>query len=276
MDKALYIHEARGLVVLRDGPSIVIREPEKADRRIPGRIISNVVVIGNVRLDAGMIALFAEQGVPITFICTRGKAIAVALPYEYRLPRHHPKQRIFVEAECNRRKFARWLKTNIARLKMVSLQNLVGAQLESRGGRSANRPGISDYDYLIRQIERIYAAQSRLVREVIEQLFRETIMSVLMVNGLDPHVGVLHRNRNYGLLEDIRDFFLPEVEYQSICFFRDLEGHDWFELDDDGYHLTRNGLYEIVQRYEERRESIIFVSEKLTEQLLRMFGSNIT
>lgn len=275
MNKALYIHHARGLEVRRDGPSLIISEPDKADRRIPARMVSNVVVIGNVRMDAGMVALFAEQGVPITFICSRGKAIAVALPYEYRLPRHHPKQRLFAESDNNRRKFQRWLQINTRRLTMVCVHNLTGRHWEAYRQNPEHEPAAADYAYLVKQLERTWPAQSRIVREVIDQLFQETIMSVLLINGLDPHVGIVNRYRNFGLVEDIRDFFRPEAEYQAVCFFREYEGHDWFDLDDDGYLLRRDGLHAIVQRFESRRESIIYVAEKLTEQMLRMFGSSV-
>ncbi|HSW62256.1 MAG TPA: CRISPR-associated endonuclease Cas1 [Dissulfurispiraceae bacterium] len=275
MNKALYIHQARGLEVRRDGPSLIIREPDKADRRIPARIISNVVVIGNVRMDAGMVALCAEQGVPITFICSRGKAIAVALPYEYRLPRHHPKQRIFMESESNRRKFELWLRANVRRLTMVCVHNLTGRHQEAYSERPEHEPRAVDYAYLVKQLERTWPAQSRIVREVIDQLFQETIMSVLLANGLDPHVGIIHRYRNLGLVEDLRVFFRPEADYQAVCFFQEVENHEWFDLDDDGYQLRRNGLFAIVERFESRRESIVYVAERLTEQMLRMFGSSV-
>lgn len=273
MNKALYIYETRGLEVLRDGPSVIVREPQRADRRIPARIVSSVVVVGNVVMDTATVALFAEHGIPVTFICKKGKAIAVALPYEYKLPRHHPKQRIFAESEENRRMFVRWLRTNIKRLTMICVHNLIGARNNAQTSRT-DAPGVVDYAYLIKQLERTLPAQSRIVREVIDHLFQETIISVLLANGLDPHVGIVHRNKNYGLVEDMRDFFRPEADYQAVCFFQEFDGQPWFETDEDGvYSLGRDGLYQIIRRFESRRESILYVSERLTEQMLKMFGS---
>ncbi len=64
MGRTLYLNENKGLTVLRDGPSVWIKEDGKAGRRIPARLVGRVVVIGNLRLEAGVDNPFYAERYP--------------------------------------------------------------------------------------------------------------------------------------------------------------------------------------------------------------------
>jgi CRISPR/Cas system-associated endonuclease Cas1 len=109
MGRTLYLNENKGLTVLRDGPSVWIKEDGKAGRRIPARLVGRVVVIGNLRLEAGVITLFTQNDIPVTFINRRGDELAVAMPYNHHLPRHYEEQKIFLDVDENIERFKGWL-----------------------------------------------------------------------------------------------------------------------------------------------------------------------
>ena len=60
MERTLYLNEKKGLVVMRDGPSLWIREKDKAGTRIPARLIDMVFIVGNIKMDAGTLMLLQK------------------------------------------------------------------------------------------------------------------------------------------------------------------------------------------------------------------------
>jgi CRISPR/Cas system-associated endonuclease Cas1 len=97
MGRTLYLNEGSSkLTVTRDGPSVLIKSDEIADRRIPVRLIGRVIIIGSVRLDADIITLFAEHNVPVIFMTRNSEESVVAIPYNHRLARHYEEQKIFM------------------------------------------------------------------------------------------------------------------------------------------------------------------------------------
>ncbi|MFN3531862.1 MAG: CRISPR-associated endonuclease Cas1, partial [Candidatus Brocadia sp.] len=68
MDRTLYLNENTTLNVIRDGPSIVVKEGKKSGRRVPARMIQRVIITGNIKLETSLITLFTQNNVPVTFL----------------------------------------------------------------------------------------------------------------------------------------------------------------------------------------------------------------
>ena len=125
MGRTLYLSENNNdLWILRDGPSVIIKSKERVSRRVPVRLLSRVVIIGNVRLDAGAITLFTENDVPVVFMNRAAEDVAVAIPYNHRLPTHYKEQRIFLESEENIERFENWANTKRMVIQVNMLKRL--------------------------------------------------------------------------------------------------------------------------------------------------------
>ena len=101
MERTLYLNEKKGLEVLRDGPSVWVKEDGVAGRRIPARLIEHVIIMGNVRLDAGVITLFTENNIPITFMNNKGNEVALTIPFNHHYNTHYHDQRKILEKGKN-------------------------------------------------------------------------------------------------------------------------------------------------------------------------------
>ena len=124
MDKTLYILEKRGLEVLRDGPSIWIMENGKAGRRIPARLVSHVVIIGNVKMDAGTITLFTDNNVPVTFMSKNRGEIAVTIPHNHHLNSHSEEQKHLLARDGNIQRYNQWLQAERRRMQLKVVKKL--------------------------------------------------------------------------------------------------------------------------------------------------------
>jgi len=124
MGRTLYLNENRGLRVRRDGPSIWIHWVERSGQRVPVRLISRVVIIGNVKLEAGAITLFTKNDIPVIFMSCSGEEEAVAIPYNHRLAKHYGEQKILFDAPENEKRYENWVETKRMVIQVNMLKRL--------------------------------------------------------------------------------------------------------------------------------------------------------
>ncbi|MDI6890361.1 MAG: CRISPR-associated endonuclease Cas1 [Thermodesulfovibrionales bacterium] len=200
MDRTLYLSENKGLRVFRDGPSIWIKEDGKAGRRIPARLVGRVIIIGNLSFEAGVITLFTENDIPVTFINHRGDVVAVVMRYNNHLPRHYEEQKVFLETEENIDRFKSWLYAKRKEIQINVVKRLskrVAGMFLAKGFRE------KDYRRIVEGFKPVVDEQWKVVSRMINNLFREMIIGCIAKADLDPHLGVLHRRHNFGLALDI-------------------------------------------------------------------------
>lgn len=267
MDRTLYLNENRELTVFRDGPSIWVKENGKAGRRIPSRLVSRVVIIGNLRLEAGVVTLFTNNDIPVTFINHRGDAVAVAIPYNHHLPRHYEEQKVFLEAEGNIDRYKSWLyarrkKTQINVIKRISKG--VAELFAKEGFRE------KDYQRFIERFKPFRDEQWKVIYGIVNNLFREMIIGSILRADLDPHLGVLHRRHNFSLALDICQILEPEIEIQCIQFLRTDRGKGYMLKDRIGWSVSKEGIKEIIHRFENRRKQIHTTVERLIDDIFEL------
>ncbi len=108
MGRTLYLTETEKFKATVDGPSILIDWPNKAGQRIPLRLISRCVIVGNIKLESAVISTLTSHNIPVIFTDISGSELAIAIPYNHRLPNRWREQRIFLETTKNRERFINW------------------------------------------------------------------------------------------------------------------------------------------------------------------------
>ncbi len=63
---------ARGMEVILDGPALRVHQPGRADGLYPLRLLSRIVVSGEVRWETGALLQVMESGIPVVFLGRKG------------------------------------------------------------------------------------------------------------------------------------------------------------------------------------------------------------
>ena len=250
MGRTLYLNESAGdLYVKRDGPSVWITARETAGRRVPVRLLSRVVVMGNVKLDSGTITLFAEHDIPVVFMDNRAEETAMAIPYNHRLPSHYEEQKVFLETEENTSRYEEW-----AQAKRTVLQVNVLRKLErSLSGQLTLGVGEGNYQQVLSRLKPKSEDKWLVITGIVNSLFRGLIMEHVLKADLDPHTGVIHRRHNFGFVLDICYIVGAESDMQAVRFFRASRDDSMMEKRHNGWRTTDPGMRDIVHRFENRR-----------------------
>lgn len=267
MDRTLYLSENRKVTVYRDGPSVWIAEKGKSGRRIPARLVSRVVIIGNVKLDAGVITLFTDNRVPVTLINQKGGSAAVVMPYIDRLPYYYERQRACLSSDERIRRFKDWIFSRRREQQLYAVFRLskkVGSTFASKGFRE------KDYHHLLERFRPFEDSQWVVVLGAVRSLVRELIIACLVKSDLDPHLGAIYRRHNFGLALDICHVLEPEMELQSILFLRGAAAKGHIIKDKSGWSMTGEGIRDIAQRFENRRKQLQSLTERLLDDLFEL------
>lgn len=264
MEKTLYLNENTTLSVIRDGPSIVVKEEGKSGRRVPARIIQRVVIIGNIKLETSLITLFTQNNVPVTFFDKKGNQVAVTLPYKQHLPGHYKVQRIFFESDYNNKRFMTFLRAYRQRVQIDVLKRL----LKGRMPDSYVSVGLKEEDYqqVMDNIISPYRERFQHIRNAVSAVFTEMVTSKLIASDLDPHMGVMHRRRDFGLALDICHMLGPEMDIQSVQYFRGKKG--------PGHRTNKEASSEDIKatvvRFENRKEALVFMTEHIIDGIFEL------
>ncbi len=260
MDRTLYFNETKGLEVLRDGPSVWVKEEGKSGRRIPARLVGRAVIIGNVRLDAGIITLFADNDIPVIFMNKRGQEAAVTIPFNHHLPEHHEEQKIFLYNEKNILSFKTWLFSQRRKLQIKTLKRLSEAAADkmiSEGFRE------KDYRLFITRFISGKEEQYKTVKGIINNLLKEMVVESLIKADLDPHTGVLNRRHNFGLALDICHAIEPEADLQCIGFIKASQVTQ-------NRIMSKEDIKDIAHRFENKRKIVHEIIETIIDDLFKL------
>lgn len=252
MGRTLYLNENKTLRVLRDGPSIWIKWTDKAGQRVPVRLVSRVFIIGNVKLESGAITLFTENNVPVVFMNRKGDELGVAIPYNHKLPTHYEEQKVFLETNRNIERYTKWAETK----RMVIQVNVLKRLFPGIGSKLRYGLGEGNYQELISRLKPSDQAKWKTITSIVGNIFRGLITEQVIKADLDPHLGVIHRRHNFGLVLDISYIMEAEIDIQSLQFLRTSIKHQYIEKKGGDYFVTESGMKNIIQRFENRKMDI--------------------
>lgn len=267
MDRTLYLRECRGLKVRRDGPSLWIRERGKAGRRVPVRLISRVVIIGNMFLETDAITLFAERGIPVAFLKPSGDVSAVALAYDCKTEDIRERQRVLQEDDDMQERAIRWMNMRRRALCLETLRRL------SPGlAREVECMGLREHDYQI--AIRTFCAHGQVVLEaVVRQVFglvHELVLEKVLLAKLDPHCGIIRIRENFGLCKDIAQVLDAVADRLALNFLRRKTAERFIQRNGSAAYLTREGSRELVLLFEQQRPAIEAKIDSLLDDYYRL------
>jgi len=251
LNRTLYLNEKKGLVVTRDGPSIWVKEDGKAGWRIPARLIGHVIIIGNVRLDAGTITLFTDNNIPVTFLNKKGNEVALTVPYNHNLNSHYEEQKSILVHEERVEKYRQWLISERRKIQLkviTKLSRKVGDVFKSNGFREV------DYSDFIKRYVSVSKNRWYHVNSIISSYLMEMVLRSIISADLDPHIGIYNRWHNFGMALDIFYAMEPEADIQTIQFFKTKKANDYLIQSSTGLRLTEEGLRDVVQRFENKKK----------------------
>lgn len=207
MEKTLYLSENQGMRVSRDGPSLWIERPGRASCRVPGRLIRQAVIIGNVSLDAGSLMLLAERGIPVMFLRRDGTPAAALWGLSGVARQRSGRQRAVTGDPSGQDRMLSWLHAWRRGRQLAFVTILDPAQAAQWRGRGYRN---SDYTRWLMARAEAGGAPSRS-----PAFFRGALAELIAVevaaHGWDPHCGVEHKHEPLGLVKDFTDALEPEA-----------------------------------------------------------------
>jgi len=208
MEKSLYLTAHSTLQVKRDGPSLWIEQKGQAGSRVPARLIRRVLIKGNVALDAGSLTLFAERGIPVTFLSPEGRPVGTLLGVADGDAQRQARQAAMLADQELRARVIAWLTAwqRGRELLMISRMN-------SEYGKRWRRQGYRriELEGLIRQTCPLSMSR-RHGRQFLTGALFELTLSLLTAQGWDPHLGVRHDQQPFGFNKDLVEALHADVD----------------------------------------------------------------
>jgi len=208
MDKTLYLNESHRISITVDGPSLWIRQKSRASRRIPARLIGRVLIFGNVRMTAGVVALFASRGIQVSFYNRQGKAIATALPRLMLPGVNGERLKNALTSVEGQELLNNWMLSQHIALILEWLKELHHPLYEV-----FSHKGFDDalYQGMLNDLFGNPARRKRLSR-LVDGMVEDEAVKVLGRAGLDVHIGIRSHNRDFGLCTDFRWIMQAETD----------------------------------------------------------------
>jgi CRISPR/Cas system-associated endonuclease Cas1 len=251
---------------MRDGPSVLIHRKESATQRVPANLVSRVVIIGNVRLDAGAITLFTENDIPVAFMNHSGEEAAVAIPYNHRLAKHYEEQKVFLKDPENIERYAKWAVTK----RMVIQTNVLKRLFKQQAYNFRFGVGEGNYQQMISELKPEGEGKWAVVNSIVMNLFRGLIIGHLIRADLDPHCGVIHRRHNFGLALDFCHITGGESDMQTIQFFRSADVRLFLQNRAHNLAVTDSGMKNIIHRFENRQDALSNMVEIIIDEMFEL------
>lgn len=255
------------MTIQRDGPSLWIMMGNRAGRRVPARLISRVIITGNVKLDASVITLFTESGKPVIFLSRKGEVLATAFGMINPNWRIKERQTILFTNSLYRPRVLNWITARRRNNQMRLLKDLSCKEVEL-----LTRKGLREKDF-----KRIIAPYlpadeniARVVTGTVTGLIHELAADCLLASELDPHLGVLHRRYNLGLVRDLAYIMEAEAIRQTVQFFRIKRWEFYLDFVEGEWLLNAGGMKSIAMRFENQRSAIEEMINSLIDDIFQL------
>lgn len=255
------------MTIQRDGPSLWIMMGNKAGRRVPARLISRVIITGNVKIDAGVITLFTESGKPVIFLNRKGEVLATAFGMINPNWRIKERQALLFTNRIYRSRVMNWINARRRNNQLRLLEHLSCKDLKLLKSK-----GLRERDF--KRIIASYLPEDenivRVVTGTITGLIHELAADCLLASELDPHLGVIHRRYNLGLVRDLSYIMETEAIRQAIRFFRMKKWDYYLESAQGEWLLNAGGMRSIAMRFENQRSEIEEMINSLIDDIFQL------
>lgn len=252
---------------MRDGPSLWIMMGNKAGRRVPARLISRVIITGNVKLDTGVITLFTENGKPVIFLNRKGDILATAFGMSNPNWRIKERQTVLFTNNVYRPRVIDWITARRRNNQLQLLKDLSCKELNL-----LRRKGLREKDF--KRIIATYLPEDEnpvhVIKGTVTGLIHELITDNLIASELDLHIGVLHRRYNSGLVRDLSYIIETEAIRQTIQFFKLKRWEFYLDYVEGEWLLNAGGMKSIAVRFENQKKEIEEIIDNLVDDIFQL------
>lgn len=261
MKKTVYLNKnEKNTYITVDGPSLLIKSHQTADKRIPIKMISRVVIFGNISIESDVLTFLAQHNILVLFISSWARQQSILMPFNYGLPSLCMRLELIAKDETKKEEFKQW-----AREMRVFLERYIISKL------SHSRPNIYGDDY--RKVIYFFMPEDKekwvIVKKILKALFWSLILEEIVNNNLDPHCGIINHRCTFGLVKDYAYILKPEIDLQALQFFKSDSIDILIEGANKSCLLTARGIYNIVNNFENKqytaKKLIANISNKLSE-----------
>lgn len=270
MERTLYLNEAgTNISVMRDGPSLWVKEEGSSGRRLPVRLLDMVVLIHNVKIDADSLMLLSKNRIPVLLLDRRGEKVAYVLPYERKIPARYRDQKFILRYERCQFRYRNW-----AQAKRLLIASSALRRILKDSYRSCQLLGEGNYEEILRElIQKLRVSRDvwNSVRMMVSTLFEGLIIKRLIVWGFHIHTGIINKNKNFGLVQDLAYILGGEIDSQTFQFFDCGEPRGKVFLSNSGqWEVAPSAVREIVHRFENRKKAILGIIEDTINELCEL------
>ncbi|RMF87983.1 MAG: hypothetical protein D6739_00765 [Nitrospirae bacterium] len=218
--RTLYLVGREGVRVKREGASVAVTVPGRAQQRVPARRVGRVIIFGDVTLPVSALTLFSERGVPITFIDARGRTRGILVhPNPPEDPRGQGWFRSLRADEVSRRQVRRLFAAHRRRLQLGALAAIGSPMLAYAKARGMRE---NDYQEWLRAAVRPDTPREPIavIRRSLRTLLLNWCGRALTAARIDGRVGLVDPHRPLGLAEEIANTLYPICDPVWVRLFR--------------------------------------------------------
>lgn len=273
MERTLYINENTIYTqIIVDGPSLLIRGKNVADRRIPLNMISSIIIFGNIVLNTDVLTTLGQNNIPVLLISKWAKNINISLPVHYTIQNININFKKIAKNPQKMDDFKNW-----ARDKRAYLQTTIIKRVHR--WHSVYFDNIWNWDYknvskIYREIISFLMPEDKekwwTVKRIIKILFWNGIIEKLIDIRLDIHCGIVYYKTAYGLIKDYLYILAPEIDYQALQFFKSESVNKLIEEEQSACLLTATGIQNIVNRFENEKFIFNKIIKDITDKLFEL------
>ncbi len=255
--RTLYlVDKGNGLLMRRDGPSVLIERRNKAPVRIPVNYVDKVIILGNIELDSFSLTLFSSQRIPVLII-NRDREFSLILPPNKDFPDHSREQKRLLSSSALIDKYRSMLlrkRFEEERKVIRILFDKISINLQDRYPTIINKIKPSEFLW-------------NKVKDITSSLIQINIIERIISAKLNPHLGIINKACNYGLVYDIYHIFEPEADLQTAKFFCLAKLKNDFA---DNPQISHDILEIIINNFEKRQAEISNSVDMVINEILEI------
>lgn len=259
--RTLYLNENDNLNISLDGPSLWIEE-NGMGRRVPLRLVNEVIISGNIKLETKAITFFAQRGAPVVFIDKKGTFHTIAVA-------PGAISRNVFELLAGKPGIVEALE-NLLNAQRKKLQYFIAKDFFTMDIRKIKERGFHEKEYQksFREIVsfKINSERTFLIKGTLNGIMHGLISKKLLEARLNPHSGIIFKRENYGLVLDFNRVMEIETDRIILHFIKYKKAANLFNSKSV---LSKAGRSRLVNLFEKRRKK----NEALVDRLLdALFG----
>jgi|TARA_B100001964_G_scaffold245774_1_gene335889 hypothetical protein len=260
--RTLYLNENDNLNIVIDGPSLWIEEDGKG-QRIPFRLVNEVIVSGNIKLETKAISVFARRGTPVVFLDKRGTFHTIAIA-------PGAINRNVFEFLSDKSKIVEAME-NLLNAQRKKIQYSVAKDFFKMDIKKIKEIGFHEKDYqrFLKKIilSRINSDSVFSIKGTLRGMMHGLISKKLLDASLNPHNGIISKRENYGLVLDFDRVMEIETDWIALQFIKYKEFENLFKSKSI---LTKTGHHRLVNLFEKRRNKNKILVDSLLDSLFRL------